>query len=99
MGGEDWVRGRLLGSGSFGKVYIAIDRSTGQQFAVKSAGGEECSSPRRNAQDLEALENETMILQRMECPQVRTEPADDSGMLARNLHRPLAGIASIYPVC
>ena len=78
MRSEDWVRGRMLGSDSFGKVYIAIDRSTGEQFAVKSAGGEECSSLRRNARDVEALENEILILQQLECPQVCAKPADDS---------------------
>eukprot|EP01063_Lacrimia_lanifica_P015327 TRINITY_DN22123_c0_g1_i1.p1 TRINITY_DN22123_c0_g1~~TRINITY_DN22123_c0_g1_i1.p1 ORF type:complete len:519 (+),score=160.49 TRINITY_DN22123_c0_g1_i1:160-1716(+) len=32
---REWQRGQLLGSGSFGSVYMGIDMATGKQFAVK----------------------------------------------------------------
>ena len=69
--GRKWVLGRLLGSGAYGKVHLAVERCTGDFFAVKSAGGQDSRSPRRNAQDVAALENEISILTKTDCPQVR----------------------------
>lgn len=30
-----WVRGELLGKGTYGRVYLALDTSNGEMFAVK----------------------------------------------------------------
>lgn len=51
---EWWVQGKLVGSGSFGNVHLAISKATGGLFVVKSA---------QSRAGLEALENETKILQ------------------------------------
>ena len=31
----NWRKGRLLGSGAFGQVYLGYDADTGREFAVK----------------------------------------------------------------
>jgi serine/threonine protein kinase len=33
-----WVRGDLLGKGTYGLVYLALDTSSGEMFAVKQVG-------------------------------------------------------------
>ncbi|KAI4296161.1 hypothetical protein L6164_036142 [Bauhinia variegata] len=48
-----WVKGKLIGSGSFGTVHLAISKSTGGLFVVKQS---------RSDAGLEALENEVKIL-------------------------------------
>lgn len=35
-----WVKGKLVGSGSFGTVYLAMNKATGALFVVKSAESE-----------------------------------------------------------
>eukprot|EP00271_Cylindrocystis_brebissonii_P013031 TRINITY_DN32585_c0_g1_i1.p1 TRINITY_DN32585_c0_g1~~TRINITY_DN32585_c0_g1_i1.p1 ORF type:complete len:914 (+),score=118.85 TRINITY_DN32585_c0_g1_i1:396-3137(+) len=65
-----WRRERLLGKGSFGRVNMAVNVTTGEKFAVKSAGGEECYSPSQNAAHIAALENEIEILSSLQCDQV-----------------------------
>ncbi|GJP41560.1 hypothetical protein CLOM_g1221 [Closterium sp. NIES-68] len=77
----DWKRGRLLGSGSFGRVHIAVDNTSGDFFAVKSASSQPAdrtsqASPQRqerlsnNNGAVEALENEISILSTLDCPQI-----------------------------
>lgn len=51
---DEWVKGKLVGSGSFGSVHLAMSKVTGGLFAVKSA---------ESGAGLEALENEAKILQ------------------------------------
>jgi serine/threonine protein kinase len=50
---DEWVKGKLIGSGSFGSVHLAMSKSTGGLFVVKSA---------QSVAGLEALENEAKIL-------------------------------------
>ncbi|KAG7976771.1 hypothetical protein I3843_06G167100 [Carya illinoinensis] len=51
---DEWVQGKLVGSGSFGNVHLAMSKATGGLFVVKSSQSEA---------RLEALENEARILQ------------------------------------
>ncbi|CAI5477215.1 unnamed protein product [Closterium sp. Yama58-4] len=73
----EWRRGRLLGSGSFGRVHMAVDNASGDFFAVKSASSQASpASPqqqerlRNNNGAVEALENEISILSTLECEQI-----------------------------
>ncbi|KNA23213.1 hypothetical protein SOVF_026890 [Spinacia oleracea] len=52
---SNWVRGKLIGRGSYGSVCIGIRESDGGRFAVKSADKNSPSS-------MEALQNEIEIL-------------------------------------
>lgn len=49
----EWVKGKMVGSGSFGSVHLAMNKSTGGLFVVKSA---------RSGTGREALNNEAKIL-------------------------------------
>eukprot|EP00897_Mesotaenium_endlicherianum_P009500 jgi/Mesen1/8579/ME000497S07987 len=59
-----WLRGPLLGAGAFGSVSLALNRETGQLFAVKSVDSD------RSPSELRALENELAILQYVDSPRV-----------------------------
>ncbi|CAO2825099.1 unnamed protein product, partial [Amaranthus hypochondriacus] len=52
---KNWTKGKLIGKGSYGSVYIGVQESNGIRFAVKSASKFSNSS-------LQALENEIEIL-------------------------------------
>eukprot|EP00928_Gymnodinium_smaydae_P043517 TRINITY_DN29138_c0_g1_i1.p2 TRINITY_DN29138_c0_g1~~TRINITY_DN29138_c0_g1_i1.p2 ORF type:complete len:516 (-),score=119.48 TRINITY_DN29138_c0_g1_i1:1974-3521(-) len=63
-----WVRGDLLGSGSLGSVFGALDQSSGRLIAVK-----EVTIDAMNAQDVRlrgALEQEVEILRALRHPQI-----------------------------
>ncbi|CAI5477652.1 unnamed protein product [Closterium sp. Yama58-4] len=73
----EWKRGRLLGSGSFGRVHMAVDNASGDFFAVKSASSlasqaapQQQERLRNNNGAVEALENEISILSTLECEQI-----------------------------
>ncbi|XP_058771851.1 uncharacterized protein LOC131645200 [Vicia villosa] len=51
--GFDWAKGKIVGSGSFGSVHIAMDKSTGGLFVAKTAESDAGQ---------EALQNEVDIL-------------------------------------
>lgn len=53
----EWVKGKLVGSGSFGTVHLAMSKSTGGLFVVKSAHTEA---------GFRALENEVKIVETLE---------------------------------
>ncbi|KAM5574321.1 mitogen-activated protein kinase kinase kinase 17-like [Rosa sericea] len=57
----EWMKGKLVGSGSFGSVHLAMSKSTGGLFVVKS------SQSRDGAL---ALENEAKILDSLNSPYV-----------------------------
>lgn len=70
MGGNDectsplpgaWMKGKLVGSGSFGSVHLAMSKSTGGLFVVKSA---------QSRDGVQALENEAKILESLNSPYV-----------------------------
>ncbi|KAI8013829.1 Mitogen-activated protein kinase kinase kinase 17 [Camellia lanceoleosa] len=84
---SNWVRGNCIGRGSYGTVNMAVDKSNGQVFAVKSVD-------RRSDFDtqLEALENEIRILRSLSSPWLVEYLGDDTTLenngttSFRNLH-------------
>ncbi|XP_027337475.1 mitogen-activated protein kinase kinase kinase 18-like [Abrus precatorius] len=76
-----WIRGKCIGKGAFGSVSIALRKFDGFLFAVKSVNLK-TGLPGQ----LEALENEIRILQRMSSPHVVTFLGDDATCEHRNLH-------------
>ncbi|KAJ3920916.1 ste11-like protein [Lentinula edodes] len=60
-----WIKGALIGSGSFGKVYLGMDASTGRSMAVKQVKLPNGSAPNleRKQSMLTALEHEIELLQ------------------------------------
>ncbi|XP_015901114.3 mitogen-activated protein kinase kinase kinase 18 [Ziziphus jujuba] len=57
----EWVRGKLVGSGSFGTIHMALAKSTGRLFVVKSA---------QSGIGVQALENEADILESLNSPHI-----------------------------
>eukprot|EP00039_Didymoeca_costata_P027438 m.18391 g.18391 ORF g.18391 m.18391 type:complete len:544 (-) comp6300_c0_seq2:155-1786(-) len=59
-----WTRGKLLGSGAFGQVYLALDNSTGEEFAVKQVEiqGELGAE---NIKEVQSLEQEITLLKNL----------------------------------
>lgn len=57
----EWVRGKLVGCGSFGTVHMAMAKSTGALLVVKSAQSEF---------GLQALQNEVNILETLKSPHI-----------------------------
>lgn len=57
----EWMRGKLVGSGSFGTVHMALGKSTGRLFVVKSA---------QSCIGVQALENEAEILESLNSPHI-----------------------------
>ncbi|GAB4824548.1 hypothetical protein Ancab_007423 [Ancistrocladus abbreviatus] len=82
-----WIRRNCIGKGSFGSVSLAINRSDGRIFAVKSV--EKASSL---PAQLDALENEITILRSLYSPFIVKYYGDDvtedpsSAAVYRNLH-------------
>ncbi|KAJ7206311.1 kinase-like domain-containing protein [Mycena pura] len=61
---KKWIKGALLGIGSFGKVYLGMDRATGLLMAVKEVELFHCSIPsqKRKKAVLGALKREIELL-------------------------------------
>jgi mitogen-activated protein kinase kinase kinase len=59
-----WIKGALIGVGSFGKVYLGMDGSTGLLMAVKQAELPTRSAPNQERQNLmlSTLEREIGLL-------------------------------------
>lgn len=57
----EWVKGKMVGSGSFGSVHLAMNKSTGGLFVVKSAESQAA---------LDSLENEAEILENLCSPHI-----------------------------
>lgn len=66
-GVRSWQRGRLLGRGSYGKVYGAMDLATGRWFAVKQVRIREDEA---SVQAVAALEREVALLRRLSHPNI-----------------------------
>lgn len=79
-----WLRGSCIGQGSFGTVNLAVDKSDGRVFAVKSVENTSVNS------QLIALENEIRILKSVSSPYVVNYLGDDVSKenftTYRNLH-------------
>lgn len=58
---NEWVKGKVIGSGSFGTVNLAVDKATGSLFVVKSSN---------SSMGIEALKNEANILESLNSPHV-----------------------------
>lgn len=63
-----WIKGALIGAGSFGKVYLGMDASTGLLMAVKQVELPTGSAPNeeRKKSMLSALEHEIELLQELQ---------------------------------
>ncbi|KAL0364975.1 UNVERIFIED_CONTAM: Mitogen-activated protein kinase kinase kinase [Sesamum angustifolium] len=57
----EWLKGKVIGSGSFGTVHLAIDSSTGALFVVKSAISDA---------GITSLKNEASILENLDSPYI-----------------------------
>ncbi|MCO5548391.1 hypothetical protein L7F22_001848 [Adiantum nelumboides] len=82
-----WVRGSLLGAGSFGTVNLALNVGNGELFAVKSIN---CSVGGRSSHAaIVAMENELRLLQSLDSPFVircfGSDETAESGVQMRNL--------------
>ena len=99
---SSWVRGKCIGKGAFGTVNIAVSKSDGRVFAVKSVD-HKTGCPGQ----LEALENEIRILKLLPpSPHVITFLGDDvtcernGASSFRNLHleyMPRGTVADLEP--
>ena len=68
-----WVRGKLIGKGTYGKVYLAFDVNTGEVFAVKRVEMPESASDRTDPKQklvLDAIKAESKTLQDLDHPHV-----------------------------
>jgi mitogen-activated protein kinase kinase kinase len=63
-----WIKGALIGAGSFGKVYLGMDASTGLLMAVKQVELPTGSAPNqeRKKSMLSALEREIELLKNLQ---------------------------------
>jgi len=64
LAGTKWIKGALIGAGSFGKVYLGMDASSGLLMAVKQVELPTGSAPNeeRKVTMLTALELEIELL-------------------------------------
>jgi hypothetical protein len=68
-----WMRGKLIGKGTYGKVYLAFDVNTGEVFAVKRVEMPESASDRTDPKQklvLEAIKAESKTLQDLDHPHI-----------------------------
>jgi hypothetical protein len=62
----DWTRGKLIGAGAFGQVWVGLDNVTGGVFAVKQVALTKDEALRgRVATHVRALESEVMLLKEL----------------------------------
>ena len=63
-----WIKGALIGAGSFGKVYLGMDASSGLLMAVKQVELPTGSAPNqeRKKSMLNALEREIELLKNLQ---------------------------------
>eukprot|EP00047_Mylnosiga_fluctuans_P014013 m.34704 g.34704 ORF g.34704 m.34704 type:complete len:541 (+) comp5253_c0_seq1:31-1653(+) len=59
-----WQRGKLLGSGAFGQVYLALDMDTGAEIAIKQVDLHRDSGA-ENLKEVQALESEIALLRNL----------------------------------
>ena len=51
-----WVRGELIGKGTYGRVYLALNATTGEMIAVKQVELPRTADERNDARRLAAIE-------------------------------------------
>lgn len=68
-----WVRGELIGQGTYGKVYLALNASTGEMMAVKQVDIPRSASAKSDSRQIavvDALKFESETLKDLEHPHV-----------------------------
>lgn len=72
-----WVRGELIAKGTYGRVYLALDATTGEMFAVKqvenSTAASTSTSDRKVSRQMEfvqALKTEIETLKDLDHPHI-----------------------------
>lgn len=60
--GIKWIKGALIGAGSFGKVYLGMDATNGLLMAVKQVEVPTTASDERRKTMIDALEREIELL-------------------------------------
>jgi serine/threonine protein kinase len=68
-----WVRGELIGKGTYGKVYVALNATTGEMIAVKQVEIPRTESDRNDSRQVtvvEALKSESETLKDLDHPNV-----------------------------
>lgn len=68
-----WVRGELIGRGTYGKVYVALNATTGEMIAVKQVEIPRTEADRKDTRQItvvEALKLESETLKDLDHPHV-----------------------------
>jgi mitogen-activated protein kinase kinase kinase len=68
-----WVKGELIGKGSYGRVYIALNVTTGDMMAVKQVelpATERDRNDRRQLSMIDALKSEIALLRDLYHPNI-----------------------------
>ena len=66
----DYQKDNLLGKGTFGEVYSALDQRTGGLMAVKSIKLTKKTDPEKRNQELKIIENEINLLKQLDHPNI-----------------------------
>jgi mitogen-activated protein kinase kinase kinase len=61
-----WVRGELIGRGTYGRVYLALNTTTGEMIAVKQVD----KNDSRQATVVQALKDESETLRVLDHPNI-----------------------------
>ena len=65
-----YQKNNLIGKGTFGRVYTALDLQTGGLLAVKSIKLTNMTDARKRQQELNSIENEVNVLKNLEHPNI-----------------------------
>ena len=68
-----WVRGELIGKGTYGKVYLALNATTGEMIAVKQVEMPRTASDKEDSRQIsvvEALKLESETLKDLDHPNI-----------------------------
>lgn len=68
-----WVRGEIIGKGTYGRVYLALNATTGEMIAVKQVEIPRSASDKNDARQItvvEALKSESETLKDLDHPNI-----------------------------
>lgn len=68
-----WVRGELIGKGTYGRVYLALNATTGEMIAVKQVEIPRTASDKEDTRQVsvvEALKSESETLKDLDHPHI-----------------------------
>jgi mitogen-activated protein kinase kinase kinase ANP1 len=68
-----WVRGELIGKGTYGRVYLALNATTGEMIAVKQVEIPRTSADKADGKQVtvvEALKSESETLKDLDHPNI-----------------------------